>query len=101
LRSTKAAQRNRGDLPATAHPVERDEVGDRSAQLAEIVTGCGRLVVDWHHSSRVEIGALWRSQRTMRAAGDHEPELGVIRRSEHGAEARAVVAAGTAHRAAF
>ena len=82
-------------------PVERDEVGDHAAQLAEIVTGRGRLVVDWQHSSRVEIGALWRSQRLMRAAGDDEPELGVIHRTEYGAEARAVVVAGTAHRAAF
>ncbi len=37
----------------------------------------------------------------MRAAGDHETELDVIRRTEYGAEASAVVAAGTAHRAAF
>ena len=67
----------------------------------EIVTGRGRLVVGRHHSGRVEIGALWRSQRPMRAAGDHETELDVIRRTEYCAEASAVVAAGTAHRAAF
>ena len=71
------------------------------AQLAEIAVGCGRLVVGWHRSSRVEIGALWRSQRPMRTAGNDETELGVIRRCEYGAEASAVVAAGTAHRAAF